>query len=167
MINKSAIFLLLVFLFSINGLSQEVLYLDQEHAAGKGSIRDLDWISGYWTGSGLGGECEELWLPPKDNSMVGTFRFMMDGKLIFSEYMLMIEEEGMLSLKIKHFNRDLTAWEEKEDWTVFRFIKSESQTAYFNGITFHRIEDELIIKLAMTDQGIKGTEEFRLKRKDL
>ncbi|MCL6261548.1 DUF6265 family protein [Aquiflexum sp. TKW24L] len=167
MTNKSVLLLLLVFLLSIRGHAQEVLHLDQEQPAGSGSIQDLDWIAGYWTGSGMGGDCEELWLPAKDNSMVGTFRFIMDGELIFAEYMNMVEEDGMLSLKIKHFNRDLTAWEEKEDWTVFKFIKSEGQTAYFNGITFQREGDELMIRLAITNEGIKSTEEFRLKRKDL
>ncbi|MCH6199422.1 DUF6265 family protein [Aquiflexum sp. LQ15W] len=167
MTNKSVLLLLLVFLFSIKGNAQEVLHLDQAQPAGNGSIQELDWLAGYWIGTGLGGDCEELWLPPMDNSMIGTFRFIMEGELIFSEYMHMIEEDGRLSLKIKHFNRDLTAWEEKEDWTVFKFIKTEGQTAYFSGITFHRAGDELMIRLAMTNEGKKSTEEFRLKRKDL
>ncbi|MCH6233264.1 DUF6265 family protein [Cognataquiflexum rubidum] len=167
MTNKSLLPLLLVFLFSIKGYAQEVLYLDQEQPSGNGSIQDLNWIAGYWTGTGLGGDCEELWLPPRDNNMVGTFRFMMNGSLIFSEYMNMVEEDGKLSLKIKHFNRDLTPWEEKEDWTIFKFIKSEGQTAYFSGITFHRTGDELMIRLAMTNEGKKSIEEFRLRRKDL
>jgi len=164
---KSCFLSLVVFLISIRVNAQEVLYLDKDQSAGNGLIKDLEWISGYWTGSGLGGDCEELWLPPMDNSMIGTFRFIMEGELIFSEYMHMIEEDSKLSLKIKHFNRDLTAWEEKEDWTIFKFIKSEGQTAYFSGITFHREGDELKIRLAMTEEGVKSIEEFRLKRKDL
>lgn len=164
MTNKPALFLLMFFIISINLHAQEVLSLDKEQSAGSGSIQDLGWISGYWTGSGLGGDCEELWLPAKDNGMVGTFRFIMNGELIFSEYMNMVEEDGKLSLKIKHFNRDLTAWEEKEDWTVFKFIKTEGQTAYFSGITFHRDGDELKIRMAMTDKGVKSIEEFRFKK---
>lgn len=164
MTNKPALFLLMFFIISLNLHAQEVLSLDKEQSAGSGSIQDLDWISGYWTGSGLGGDCEELWLPAKDNGMVGTFRFIMNGELIFSEYMNMVEEDGKLSLKIKHFNRDLTPWEEKEDWTVFKFIKTEGQTAYFSGITFHRDGDELKIRMAMTDQGVKSIEEFRFKK---
>lgn len=167
MTNKPALFLLMFFIISLNLHAQEVLSLDKEQSAGSGSIQDLGWISGYWIGSGLGGDCEELWLPAKDNGMVGTFRFIMNGELIFSEYMNMVEEDGKLSLKIKHFNRDLTPWEEKEDWTVFKFIKTEGQTAYFSGITFHRTGDELKIRMAMTDQGVKSIEEFRFKRKDL
>lgn len=164
MTNKPALFLLMFFIISINLHAQEVLSLDKEQPAGSGSIQDLGWISGYWTGSGLGGDCEELWLPAKDNGMVGTFRFIMNGELIFSEYMNMVEEDGKLSLKIKHFNRDLTPWEEKEDWTIFKFIKSEGQTAYFSGITFHRDGDELKIRMAMTDKGVKSIEEFRFKK---
>jgi len=161
MTNKSCILLLIIFLNSIQSNAQEVLHLDTDQPAGNGSIQDLDWIVGYWTGTGLGGECDELWLPAMDNSMVGTFRFAMDGKLVFAEYMNMVEEDGKLSLKIKHFNRDLTAWEEKEKWTVFKFIKSEGQTAFFSGITFHREGDEMVLKLALTTDGVKTIEKFR------
>ncbi|MCR9013485.1 DUF6265 family protein [Aquiflexum gelatinilyticum] len=167
MTNKSFLLFLMAFLIFGKTSAQEVLYLDKDQAAGNGSIQQLDWIVGYWSGTGLGGECDELWLPAQDNSMVGTFRFMMNGSLIFSEYMNMVEEDGRLFLKLKHFNRDLSAWEEKEEWTIFKFIKTESQTAYFSGITFHRDGDELILKLALTNDGVKSIEEFRYKKTGL
>jgi hypothetical protein len=167
MTNRLSFLLWTTFLIPFNLFAQEVLHLEKDQEAGRGSIYDLNWISGYWTGSGLGGDCEELWLPAKDNNMVGTFRFVLDGELIFSEYMNIVEEEGKLSLRIKHFNKDLTAWEEKEEWVVFKFIKSERQTAYFSGITFHREGDELMIRLAMTNEGKKSIEEFRLRKKVL
>ena len=167
MTNKSFLLFLMAFLIFGQIQAQEVLYLEKDQAAGNGSIQQLDWIVGYWSGSGLGGECDELWLPAQDNSMVGTFRFMMNGSLIFSEYMNMVEEDGKLFLKLKHFNRDLSAWEAKEEWTVFKFIKTENQTAYFSGITFHRDGDELILKLALTNDGVKSIEEFRYKKTGL
>jgi hypothetical protein len=167
MTNKYFLLVLIVFLISVRIHAQEVLYLDKDQAAANGSIQDLHWIVGYWSGTGLGGECDELWLPAIDNSMVGTFRFMMEGELIFTEYMNMVEEDGELALKLKHFNRDLSAWEEKENWTTFKFIKSEGQTAYFSGITFHRDGDELILRLALTNDGVKSIEEFRYKKRGL
>ena len=108
MINKPVLIFAIIYLISIKIHAQDVLYLDKDQPAGNGSIHDLHWIVGYWSGTGLGGVCEELWLPALDNSMVGTFRFMMDRKLIFSEYMNMLGENGTLALKIKHFNKDLT-----------------------------------------------------------
>ncbi|MCS4436673.1 DUF6265 family protein [Aquiflexum gelatinilyticum] len=167
MTNKSFFLFLMAFLIFGKTSAQEVLYLEKDQAAGNGSIQQLDWIVGYWSGTGLGGECDELWLPAQDNSMVGTFRFMMNGSLIFSEYMNMVEEDGKLFLKLKHFNRDLSAWEAKEEWTIFKFIKTENQTAYFSGITFHRDGDELILKLALTNDGVKSIEEFRYKKTGL
>ena len=147
--------------------AQEILKLDKSEPAHVGEVAELDWISGYWKGTGLGGEVDELWLPQMDNSMIGVFRYAREGKIIFSEYMHIIEEEGLLYLKIKHFGRDLSGWEEKEEWTTFNFIKSEGQTAYFNGLTFHRKNDQLTIKLLINSSGTTHEESFIYQKSDL
>ncbi|MFD2037325.1 DUF6265 family protein [Belliella marina] len=140
--------------------AQDVLKVEKNEPANTGKVEDLHWISGYWKGTGLGGDVDELWLPQMDNSMVGIFRYAMEGELVFSEYMHLIEEKGLLYLKIKHFGRDLVGWEEKEEWTTFKFIKSEGQTAYFSGLTFHRENDQLTIKLLINSKGTTHEESF-------
>lgn len=147
--------------------AQKVLDQLEKQESTDSSIQDLTWMVGYWKGTGLGGECDELWLPPVDNSMVGTFRFFMEDRLVFSEYMHIIEEDGQISLKLKHFNRDLSPWEEKESWTIFPFIKSEGQTAYFKGLTFQRLDDEMILYLSLSSNGEKRIEEFKYKKSEL
>jgi len=144
--------------------AQKIMNLKENQEFPETSIQDLKWIAGYWEGTGLGGQCEELWFPPADNSMIGTFRFFMEGVLIFSEYMHIIEEDGKIFLKLKHFNRDLSPWEEKETWTIFPFIKSEGQTAYFDGLTFQREGDEMVLLLSMGSNGEKRIEEFQYKK---
>lgn len=158
---KTNLLLFLCFLFIEQHVNaQEVLSLEKNEDANLGSLESLTWIAGYWKGAGLGGECDELWLPAMDNNMIGTFRFSMNGKVIFTEFMNMVEENGRLYLKLKHFNRDLNPWEEKEKWTEFKFIKAEGQTAYFSGLTFHREGDKMVLRLALTQNGQRTIEEF-------
>lgn len=157
-INFLALVLIICLLQSVS--AQEVLSLEKDEDANLGTLESLSWIAGYWKGTGLGGDCDELWLPAVDNSMIGTFRFSMDGKVIFTEFMNIIEENGRLYLKLKHFNRDLSGWEDKQKWTEFKFINSEGQTAYFNGLTFHREGDKMVLRLAITQNGQRTIEEF-------
>ena len=74
--------------------------------------------------------------------MVGLFKLMHEGNVSFYEIMLITEEEGTISLKVKHFNPDFSAWEEKEDYVNFRFIKAEENAVHFSGISFYRISDD-------------------------
>ena len=56
--------------------------------------------------------------------------------------LLLVEEEGSLSLKVKHFNPDFTAWETKEDYVTFRYIMSDDDAVHFSGISFYRVDDD-------------------------
>ena len=50
-------------------------------------------------------------------------------------------EEGSLSLKVKHFNADFTAWEEKADYINFRLVKKDDDALHFGGLSFYRRDD--------------------------
>ena len=163
---KSSLFILVFLTISHISLSQ-VKNLEGDQAPGKGKVEDLNWLVGYWTGSGLGGECEEVWMPAKDGHMVGTFRLWEENKLIFSEFMNMVQEGESVSLKLKHFNPDLGGWEEKEKWTTFKLIEMGTQEAYFNGLTFKRSGDQLSIFLSLTQNGERKIEEFRFTKSAL
>jgi len=156
-----------VFLTISHFISAQVRQLEENESPGKGTVAELNWLAGYWTGTGLGGDCEEVWLPAKDGHMIGTFRFWMDGKLIFSEFMNFVQDGESISLKLKHFNPDLTGWEEKEEWTTFKLIELGPNTAWFHGITYERKGDELVIYLALTEKGERRIEEFRFTRTEL
>lgn len=142
----------------------QVRQLEAGQEPGKGKVDDLHWLAGFWSGTGLGGECEEAWMPAKDGHMIGTFRFWSEGKLVFSEFMNFVQEGESVSLKLKHFNPDLSGWEEKEKWTTFRLIALGENIAWFHGLTYERKGDELIIHLALTEKGERRIEEFRLTK---
>ncbi|GGF19740.1 DUF6265 family protein [Echinicola rosea] len=147
-------------------MAQEVLHLEQGKPAANGKVQDLAWMAGYWKGPGFGGDCEELWLPPEGDSMVGIFRFTQNGKLIFSEFMAIYEKNGQLHLKVKHFSDDFSPWEEKDKWINFRFIKTEEQTAYFSGLTVQRNGNTMTLKLAMEHNGESSIETFEYQHSD-
>lgn len=52
--------------------------------------------------------------------------------------------EGTLSLKVKHFNPDFTAWEEKDDFVNFRLVKLEENALHFSGLSFYRRDENHI-----------------------
>ncbi len=148
--------------------AQEILKLKDGITQQKTDISKLSWLAGNWKGTGLGGNCDELWMTANDNSMQGIFRFYEKGKLQFTEYMNLIQEsDSTLSVKLKHFSADLSPWEEKTDWTIFKLIKVENQTAYFNGMTYQRIKNKLVVKLSMHDKEKEWTEEFVFYKKKL
>lgn len=121
--------------------SAHTLKLDTKDASPPASIADVSWIAGNRKAVALGGVCEEFWTVPMGTSMVGLFRFVKDGKVVFYELMTIAEENKSLVLKIKHFNPDLTGWEEKSAPQNFPLIRITPTEAYFTGQTYRKLQD--------------------------
>jgi hypothetical protein len=84
------------------------LKLDARENMPKATIADAAWLAGHWAGEGLGGFAEEVWSPPHGNSMMGMFRVVgKDGKVTLHEILTLVERDGSLVLKLKHFDADL------------------------------------------------------------
>ncbi len=161
---KKSLLSLILFFTCFIAFSQ-VKQLDENQEVGKGNVEELAWLQGFWTGTGFGGECEEVWMPAVDGSMIGTFRFWSEGKLVFSEFMHLIQEGETFSLKLKHFNADLSPWEEKEEWTTFRLVEVGENIVYFHGLTMKREGDEITLWLALTEGGVRTIEELKYVKK--
>lgn len=161
---KTLLIIPIFFLFASVSFSQ-VRTLEKDQTPGKGKVEDLSWIEGVWIGTGLGGDCEEVWMPAVDGHMIGTFRFWEDGKLVFSEFMNIVQEGETFSMKLKHFNPDLSPWEEKDKWTTFRLVEIGENFVSFSGLTMQRIGDEMILQLALTENGVRRIEEFKYTKK--
>jgi len=144
----------------------QVKQLEKDQEPGKGKVSDLDWLEGFWTGTGFGGKCEEVWMPAVDGNMIGTFRFWAEGKLVFSEFMNIVQEGETFSLKLKHFNPDLSPWEEKEEWTTFRLVEVGENSVYFHGLTMKREGDEITLWLALTEDGVRTIEELKYVKQE-
>lgn len=54
--------------------------------------------------------------------------------------MPMTEKTGSLRLRLKHSDPELIAWEEKDKFGDFRFVKKDGNRMYFSGLTFEKID---------------------------
>ena len=88
-------------------------------------LTKLNWLVGHWIGDGFGGISEEVWASPVDGAMMGMYRHIKDGKVNFYEFMNIIEKEGKIEMRIKHFAADFKAWEEKDDYIIFESQKQD------------------------------------------
>jgi hypothetical protein len=81
--------------------------------------------------------------------------------------MLIVEEEGSLSLKVKHFNEDFTAWESKEDFVRFRYVKHDADAVHFQGISFYRDDENNMHAFIVTKhEGTVREEKMVYRRND-
>ena len=140
-----------------------------DHIPPPANLAATQWLVGDWVGTGIdGAEAAESWLPPSAGAMVGVFvQEKPDGSLIFTEHMYMAEEAGSLVLKLKHFNPDLTGWEEKDGMVRFRLLSAEPCALYFSALTYRcEGEDGLLVAVRMKSEGEKVNElVFRFRRR--
>ena len=102
------------------------------------SINQLVWLTGSWQGPVNGGILEEIWLPPKANTIAALVRFTKNGVTEFVE-LIKIEKVGnSLELRLQIFNPSLQPCREKPH--VFELSKIEKNTISFRGVSkdFHR-----------------------------
>lgn len=133
------------------------------------TLEKFDWLVGHWRGNGLGGDCEETWLPATGGSMLGTFKFMNDDKVNFFEIMTITIDSIGPALRVKHFNADMTGWEDKADMVTFRYDSTAANQIFFGGVRFLRpSKDSLLITVNFKtkDGGIKE-ELIRCRRVEL
>ena len=134
----------LAFLFlvcSLNLFSQNTLKLDTSKEIVKAKIQDVSWISGYWIGEAFDGKTEEVWTNPLGNSMMGSFKLVVNNVIQFYELCTISEENETLIFRLKHFHNDLKGWEEKDEMVESQLVKIEKNKAYFHKFTFERISE--------------------------
>ena len=130
------------------------------------TLGDMRWLVGHWKGTGLGGVSEEMWSEPAGGAMMGMYRLITKDAVTFYEFLTLVEEQGSLALKLKHFNPDLTGWEEKDRFVTFRLAKLTATEAWFGGLTFRRLGDdrlEIFLALRGRDGGVRE-ETFVMER---
>jgi hypothetical protein len=135
-------------------MTEHTLKLRPGASSPQATLNDMAWLAGRWAGPALGGEAEEIWGPPKAGSMIGMYRLVRDGKPVFYEFQTIAEDSGSLVLRLKHFNPDLTGWEEKERTVDFRLVGISDRIVQFEGMSFHREGDaRMTVYLAIEGNG--------------
>ena len=132
------------------------------------TIGQMAWLEGRWEGEGIGGmRAIESWLPAFGSTMVGTFVQADEaGGIMFSEHMYLMEEQGSLILRLRHFNPDLTGWEEAGEMEAFPLQALEHCHARFAGLAMRCTEENaLSITVAVRQaDGSVGELVFKLTR---
>jgi len=130
------------------------------------TLASMSWLQGHWTGEGLGGLSEETWSPANGGVMMGMYRLLKEGKPVFYEFLMLVEENGTIAMKLKHFNPDFTGWEEKTAHVTFKLVAVEDRAVYFDGLSFFRdTDDTLRIYLLLKDkEGHVREELFKMRR---
>ncbi len=128
----------------------------EEHP--KAILEDASWLVGSWSGTAFGKRFEEVWNPPSAGSMVGMFKLFGDDGVSMYELMVMTVEDGTLSLKIRHFNPDFSAWEDKDEDVTLRLVKKEDDALHFGIISFYRRNDDHIDAYVLFGDGDDAVE---------
>ena len=145
--------------------TENTLKLDDPAKRPPATIDAVAWMVGSWVGEAFGGDVEEVWTPPSAGTMVGMFKLAHDGKPSMYEFQIVVQEEGSLTLKLKHYHADFRGWEEKDEHVSFPLVKLGEDVAYFSGLTYRLVApDQLEVHVAL-DQDDKTQEERLLFRR--
>ncbi len=161
------VFLLVLFFWNPGILFSQThtLQLEERQSSPAAKITDAAWIQGHWRGEAFGGITEEIWSPPLGGSMMCAFKLVVDDKVKFYELVTLVEENGSLILRLKHFHANLKGWEMKEETVDFRLVKISENALYFEGFTFERISDnELDIYVLIGSDGKTEEAKFPYER---
>jgi len=112
-------------------------------------INVVSWLAGDWKGEAFGGIAEEIWSQPVGGTMMGMFRLIDKGKVAFSEFEEIVEQDNTLIFKVKHFTSAFVGWEEKEKSVDFKLVSSTGNEIRFEGLTLIKIDEETC-KLVIT-----------------
>lgn len=128
-------------------------------AAPVAALADLSWMVGSWEGEGLGGAVLESYSPPAGGQMPGHFRLLKDGRPQFYELLMIAEAGTSLEFRVKHFNPDMTGWEEKAEVVRFPLVAVEKDVWYFDGLTIRRTGPDTALQTVLIRQKDGSTRE--------
>ncbi|MBN1549944.1 hypothetical protein JW979_00685 [bacterium] len=119
----------------------------------------LQWMAGAWKGTGLGGTVEEIWAQPEGGAMMGMFRLIQCGCIVFYEFMTLSVVSDDLVLKVKHFDQSMKGWETPDQALAFKLLRHDGDTWHFEGLTIRRTGDDtlqLVLSIKQADGSFKA-----------
>lgn len=102
-------------------------------AAPAARLADLAWMVGRWRGGEGQDATEEAWTAPEGGAMLGTWRWVRDGKARLYELLVLAEEEQGVVLRLRHFDARLVGWEEKDRPLALPLVSWREGEAAFAG----------------------------------
>lgn len=136
----------------------------------KVSLEELAFMSGHSRGELDGGISDEHWSEPAGDSMMGTYRYIKDGKVQMYEMMAIEQTASGPVLHLKHFNPNLEGWEEKTKVWNYPLARFSPGNAVFespdkNTRITYRVAGNGVLEATLERTGRK-TEVFSFKHSD-
>ena len=117
-------------------------------------LTDLAWLTGCWEGSAFGQAASECWMPAPSGRLTGMFQLLSGADQQFSEIFVIDRFDDGPALRLKHFDRDLIGWEEKDGFVRFPLLETGPDFARFDGLLYRLQPDgTLRIELRMQRNG--------------
>lgn len=141
----------------------------QGQAGPAASLQPLTWLAGQWRSEQSGQLSEETWSAPHGASMVGMWRLVVDGTPRVFELLTLGVEGGDVVLRLRHFDAQLVAREEKAAAIALKQVEAGEKMAVFRGagtkgpltITYRVEGDELV---GTVKHGNEAPETYRMRR---
>lgn len=161
--------LILLLLMPVMVTAQEefanTMSLKEGETSPSADLSVVEWVAGAWRGEAFGGITEEVWTPPLGGSMMCVFKLVVNDQVRFYEIVTISEENETLILRLKHFNANLTGWEEKNVTVDFKLVKVSENKVFFDGFTFEKIsDDEINIYVVVDNKGKRSEVKFNYHR---
>ena len=133
-----ACFAALLLALAAPAAGQQTRTADPGAASPAAQLTDLSWMEGTWESEGFGGKLNETYSAPAGGQMPGHFRMVADGKPGFYELVMLAQIGPTVEYRVRHFNPDMTGWEEKDKFVRFPLVAVEKDAWYFDGYTLKR-----------------------------
>lgn len=162
---KQLAIIICLFFVSFTYAQSNTLKFTENSVSPKAKLSDVSWIAGHWKGEAFGGIIEEIWSPPLGDSMMFSFKLVVDQKVVFYEIGGIREVDNTLLFQLKHFGADFKGWEEKDETVDAKLVKIEDNRVYFDQFTFEKISDnEINIYVVIADEGDVNEVKFNYKK---
>lgn len=135
-------------------------------------LGDVAFMAGRWVDEEKGTLSEEVWSAPGGDSMMGMWRLSVGGTAKVFEFLTMVEEEGRVTFRLRHFDRRGVAWEEKDKPLVLPLVVKGANLAVFEGdgrsgllrLTYRREGEVLVGRL---EKAGEAPVDYRFRRAPL
>ncbi len=106
---------------------------------------DFSWMEGKWQGKLGEALCEEEFTAPKAGAILNMMRLTQDGKVLTYGNAMLVELDGGLDLRLRHFNAKLEAVETGQP-TILKLMKYDGARAEFENFVHSAPKRTIITK---------------------
>lgn len=102
-------------------------------APSRAVLSDLSWMAGRWIDDSGGNLSEEIWTAPEGDSMMGMWRYVVDGKTRIYELLAITLEPTGVVMRVRHFDPKLVGREDRDKSVELRLVAWTPGEVSFEG----------------------------------